>query len=48
VVPASHVTGLVAVILTMLHLGGCVVVVPAFKAEQHHRSCWRPSASATR
>ncbi len=33
VVPASHVTGLVAVILTMLHLGGCVVVVPAFKAE---------------
>ena len=33
VVPASHVTGLVAVILTMLHLGGCVVVVPAFKAD---------------
>jgi O-succinylbenzoic acid--CoA ligase len=33
VVPASHVTGLVAVILTMLHLGGCVVVVPAFRAE---------------
>ena len=32
-VPASHVTGLVAVILTMLHLGGCVVVVPAFKAD---------------
>lgn len=32
-VPASHVTGLVAVILTMLSLGGCVVVVPAFKAE---------------
>ncbi len=32
-VPASHVTGLVAVVLTMLHLGGCVVVVPAFRAD---------------
>jgi O-succinylbenzoic acid--CoA ligase len=31
-VPASHVTGLVAVILAMLSVGGCVVVVPAFKA----------------
>ena len=32
-VPASHVTGLVAVILTMLQVGGCVVIVPAFRAE---------------
>ena len=32
-VPASHVTGLVAIVITMLALGGCVVVVPAFKAE---------------
>jgi O-succinylbenzoic acid--CoA ligase len=32
-VPASHVTGLVAVIFTMLAVGGCVVVVPAFKAD---------------
>ncbi len=32
-VPASHVTGLVALIATMLHVGGTVVVVPAFKAE---------------
>ena len=32
-VPASHVTGLVAIIATLLHLGGCVVIVPAFKAE---------------
>ena len=32
-VPASHVTGLVAVIVTMLSVGGCVVIVPAFKAE---------------
>lgn len=33
VVPASHVTGLVAIILPLLHVGGTVVVVPAFKAE---------------
>ncbi|MBC7726127.1 MAG: AMP-binding protein [Microbacteriaceae bacterium] len=32
-VPASHVTGLVAIIATMLHVGGTVIVVPAFKAE---------------
>jgi len=32
-VPASHVTGLVAVIATMLHVGGALVVVPVFKAE---------------
>jgi long-chain acyl-CoA synthetase len=31
-VPASHVTGLIAVILSLLHVGGTVVVVPAFKA----------------
>ncbi len=31
-VPASHVTGLVAVIFTLLHVGGCVVIVPEFKA----------------
>jgi long-chain acyl-CoA synthetase len=31
-VPASHVTGLVAIILAMVHVGGTVVVVPAFKA----------------
>ena len=32
-VPASHVTGLVAIIATMLQVGGAIVVVPAFKAE---------------
>jgi long-chain acyl-CoA synthetase len=32
-VPASHVTGLIAIIATMLHTGGATVVVPAFKAE---------------
>ncbi len=32
-VPASHVTGLVAIIATMLHLGGSIVIVPSFKAE---------------
>ena len=31
-VPASHVTGLVAIILTMLRVGGCTVMLPAFKA----------------
>lgn len=31
-VPASHVTGLVAIILTMLAVGGCVVVLREFKA----------------
>ena len=31
-VPASHVTGLVANLATMLHVGGTTVVMPAFKA----------------
>ncbi len=31
-VPASHVTGLVAILLAMVHVGGTVIVVPAFKA----------------
>jgi long-chain acyl-CoA synthetase len=33
-VPASHVTGLVAVLLAMVHAGGCSVLLPAFKARQ--------------
>ena len=32
-VPASHVTGLVAIIATMISVGGTTVIVPAFKAE---------------
>jgi len=32
VVPASHVTGLVAIILTMLRVAGTIVLMPAFKA----------------
>ena len=32
-VPASHVTGLIAVIASMLHVGGAVVIVPEFKAD---------------
>jgi long-chain acyl-CoA synthetase len=32
-VPASHVTGLVAIIATMIHVGGTTVIVPAFRAE---------------
>ncbi len=31
-VPASHVTGLVAVILAMVGVGGCTIIMPAFKA----------------
>ena len=32
-VPASHVTGLIAVIAGMLHVGGTIVIVPQFKAD---------------
>jgi O-succinylbenzoic acid--CoA ligase len=31
-VPASHVTGLIAVIASMLQVGGAIVIVPAFRA----------------
>ncbi len=31
-VPGSHVTGLVAIILTMIRVRGCTVLMPAFKA----------------
>jgi long-chain acyl-CoA synthetase len=31
-VPASHVTGLVAIVLTMLRVSGCTVLLPSFKA----------------
>lgn len=34
VAPGSHVTGLVANILTMTHVAGCTVVMPAFDAVQ--------------
>ena len=33
-VPASHVTGLIAIIAEMVHVGGAVVVVPVFKAAE--------------
>jgi O-succinylbenzoic acid--CoA ligase len=32
-VPASHVTGLIAVIASMLQVGGAVIIVPEFKAD---------------
>lgn len=32
-VPASHVTGVGAIILTMLHCGGCIVMMREFKAK---------------
>lgn len=31
-VPASHVTGLAAIILSMIRVGGCTVMLPTFKA----------------
>ena len=31
-VPASHVTGLIATVATMLHVGGAIVIMPPFKA----------------
>ncbi len=31
-VPASHVTGLIAIIAAMVHVGGAIVVLPQFKA----------------
>lgn len=34
VVPASHVTGVVAVILTLFHVGGCVVIQREFDAQR--------------
>lgn len=36
-VPASHVTGLIAIIATMLQVGGAIVVMPAFKAAEFVR-----------
>ena len=33
-VPGSHVTGLTAVLLTMIAVGGCTVLMPAFKADE--------------
>ena len=32
-VPGSHVTGLIAVIASMLHVGGTIVIVPEFKSD---------------
>ncbi len=32
-VPASHVTGIAAIILTMIHCGGCIVMMREFKAK---------------
>lgn len=34
-VPASHVTGLIAIILAMIRVGGCTVVMAAFKARSY-------------
>ncbi len=36
-VPASHVTGLIAIIAAMLHVSGAIVVMPTFKAAEFVR-----------
>ena len=36
-VPASHVTGLIAIVASMLRVGGTIVIVPAFKAAEFVR-----------
>jgi acyl-CoA synthetase (AMP-forming)/AMP-acid ligase II len=46
-VPASHVTGLVAVILTMLRVGGCTVMMPAFKGRDYLALAERERVSMT-
>jgi long-chain acyl-CoA synthetase len=46
-VPASHVTGLIAIIATMWQVGGAVVIVPEFKADAFVRLMARERVSHT-
>jgi long-chain acyl-CoA synthetase len=46
-VPASHVTGLIAIIATMWQVGGAVVIVPEFKADTFVRLMARERVSHT-
>ena len=46
-VPASHVTGLIAIIATMWQVGGAVVIVPEFKADRFVRLMARERVSHT-
>ena len=46
-VPASHVTGLIAIIAAMWQVGGAVVVVPEFKANEFVRLMARERVSHT-
>ena len=46
-VPASHVTGLIAIIATMWQVGGAVVIVPEFKANDFVRLMARERVSHT-
>lgn len=46
-VPASHVTGLIAIIAAMWHVGGAVVIVPEFKADDFVRLMARERVSHT-
>jgi len=46
-VPASHVTGLIAIIATMWQVGGAVIIVPEFKADAFVRLMARERVSHT-
>jgi acyl-CoA synthetase (AMP-forming)/AMP-acid ligase II len=46
-VPGSHVTGLVAIILTMIRVGGTTVLMPAFRARNFLEIAARERMSAT-
>ena len=46
-VPASHVTGLIAIVATMWQVGGAVVIVPEFKADAFVRLMARERVSHT-
>ena len=46
-VPASHVTGVVAIILTTIRVGGCTVMLPVFKARSFLEIAARQKVSYT-
>jgi acyl-CoA synthetase (AMP-forming)/AMP-acid ligase II len=46
-VPASHVTGLVAIILSMVNIGGCTVMMKEFKARAYLELAAREQISMT-
>lgn len=47
VIPASHISGLLAVVVVMVQVGGCIVCLPQFKAEQTLREIEARRITAT-